>query len=125
MSNIEAFPISARRQSEYEALVAAAPTALEAIPGAVYICDREGWLVGYNREAAAAWGREPNLTDSKERFCGSHRLFMLDGTPLSHAECPMAEAVRTGAQTRNAEVIMERPDGSRITALVNIRPLRD
>jgi PAS domain-containing protein len=37
----------------------------------------------------------------------------------------MAEAARAGTHTRNAEVIMERPDGSRITALVNIRPLKD
>lgn len=125
MTNVEAFPVAARRLTEYEALVAAAPSALDAIPGAVYICDHEGWLVRYNAEAAALWGREPSLTDTKERFCGSHRLFLLDGTPLSHAECPMAEAVKTGAHTRNTEVIMERADGSRITALVNIRPLKD
>lgn len=37
----------------------------------------------------------------------------------------MAEAVRSGAATRNAEVIMDRPDGTRVTALVNIRALRD
>ena len=37
----------------------------------------------------------------------------------------MAEAIRTGAAARNAEVVIERPDGSRIAALVNIRPLRD
>jgi PAS domain S-box-containing protein len=37
----------------------------------------------------------------------------------------MADAVRSGTATRNAEVIMERPDGSRFTALVNIRALRD
>lgn len=125
MSNVEAFPVSSRRLTEYEALVAAGPSTLDAIPGAVYICDHEGWLVRYNAEAAALWGREPSLTDTKERFCGSHRLFLLDGTPLSHAECPMADAVKKGTHTRNAEVIVERPDGSRIIALVNIRPLKD
>ena len=61
----------------------------------------------------------------KERFCGSHRLFLLDGTPLRHEDCPMADAVRSGTATRNAEVVMERPDGSRFTALVNIRALKD
>jgi PAS domain S-box-containing protein len=125
MSNVEEFPVSARRLTEYEALIAAAPSALDAIPGAVYLCDRDGWLVRYNNEAAALWGRTPTLGEEKERFCGSHRLFLLDGTPLAHQDCPMAEAVRTGAATRNAEVIFERPDGSRITALVNIRALRD
>jgi PAS domain S-box-containing protein len=125
MSNVEEFPLSARRLSEYEALTAAAPNALDAIPGAVYICDQEGWLVRYNNEAVELWGREPKLDEARERFCGSHRLFLLDGTPLAHADCPMADAVRSGTTTRNAEVIMERPDGSRFTALVNIRALRD
>ncbi len=37
----------------------------------------------------------------------------------------MAEAIRTGTATRNAEVMIEKPDGSRFVALVNIRPLRD
>src|SRR5689334_13048582 len=125
MSTVEEFPATARMLTEYEALVAAAPNALDAIPGAVYICDRDGWLVRYNAEAAELWGRAPRLKEAKERFCGSHRLFLLDGTPLPHAECPMAQAIRVGTPTRNAEVVMERPDGSHITALVNIRALRD
>lgn len=38
MSNVEDFPVSARRQStEFEALVAAGHAALEAIPGAVWV----------------------------------------------------------------------------------------
>jgi PAS domain S-box-containing protein len=125
MSNVEEFPVGAHRLTEYEALVVAAPSALDAIPGAVYICDHEGWLIRYNTEAAELWGRSPDLDKHRERFCGSHRLFLLDGTPLAHADCPMAEAVRVGTETRNAEVVMERPDGSRFTALVNIRALRD
>ncbi|MEF0942867.1 PAS domain S-box protein [Rhizobium sp. BR 362] len=125
MSNVEEFPISALRWTEFEAIVAAAPSVLEAIPGAVYVCDHDGWVVCYNSEAAMLWGRQPSLTDSKERFCGSHLLFFPDGTPLPHEECPMADAVKSGTETRNAEVVIERPDGTRITALVNVRPLRD
>jgi PAS domain-containing protein len=125
MSNVQEFPTAARTLTEYEALVAAAPSALDAIPGAVYVCDHEGWLVRYNNEAAELWGRTPDLRQHSERFCGSHRLFLLDGTPLPHDDCPMAEAVRVGTPTRNAEVVMERPDGTRVTALVNIRALRD
>lgn len=124
MSNIEEFPLPARRLSEYDALVAAAPSVLDAIPGAVYLCDHEGWLVRWNREAAELWGRTP-LEDRRERFCGSHALFLLDGTPLAHEVCPMATAVLTGKEARNEEVVIERPDGSRLVALVNIRPLKD
>lgn len=98
---------------------------LDAIPGAVYVCDHEGWLVRYNAEAAELWGRAPPLNEKRERFCGSHGLFLLDGTPLRHEVCPMATAVFSGNPTRNAEVVVERPDGSRIVVLVNIRALRD
>jgi PAS domain S-box-containing protein len=125
MSNVEELPRGNRRLTEYEALIASAPSTLDAIPGAVYVCDKDGRLVRYNAEAATFWGREPTLNDSNERFCGSHRLYLVNGTPLPHDECPMALAVMDGAAARNAEVVIERPDGSRLTALVNIRPLRD
>ena len=53
----------------------------------------------------------------------AHKLFRPDGTFMPHAQCPMAEVV-TGklSEVRDAEVIIERPDGSRITVVVNIRP---
>lgn len=123
MATAEATESLPQDQSEYDALVAAPAGVLEAIPGAVYICDAAGWLIRYNSEAARLWGREP--ASGSARFCGSHLLFLSDGTPLPHEDCPMAEAVRTGEGARNAEVVIERPDGGRITALVNIRALRD
>ncbi|WP_116285580.1 PAS domain-containing protein, partial [Rhizobium sp. LCM 4573] len=125
MSNIEELPLPSRKLSEYDALLAAAPSVLDAIPGAVYLCDHDGWLVRFNREAAELWGRAPPLEDKRERFCGSHALFLPDGTPLAHELCPMATAVFTGKESRSAEVVIERPDGSRFVALVNIRPLKD
>ncbi|MGY6156303.1 PAS domain-containing sensor histidine kinase [Paraburkholderia graminis] len=123
MSNVERFSSTAQNMTELQALLAATPGALDAIPGAVYLCDREGWLLRCNAEATELWGRTPTM--GKQRFCGSHRLFRLDGEPVAHDQCPMADAVFHGAATRNAEIVMERPDGSRIVALVNIRPLRD
>lgn len=125
MSIAQSLPDTSPPLTEFDALVAAAPGALDAIPGAVYLCDSEGWLIRYNAEAARLWGRTPPLQGRQVRFCGSYRLFLLDGTPLPHEECPMAQAVLDGTSTRNAEVVMERPDGERFTALVNIRPLRD
>jgi PAS domain S-box-containing protein len=124
MANIEEFPAAARKPTEYEALLSAPANVWDAIPGAVYLCDHEGWLVRYNAAAATLWGRAPELSSSAPRFCGSHKLFLPNGEPLAADQCPMAEAVRAGAETRNGEVIVERPDGSRMFALVNIRPLR-
>ncbi|HYE92590.1 MAG TPA: ATP-binding protein, partial [Terriglobales bacterium] len=59
-----------------------------------------------------------------DRFCGSLRLYRPDGTRLPHDECPMADALG-GRVQRNLEVQIERPDGSRRWALVNIAPIHD
>ncbi|HET7411449.1 MAG TPA: PAS domain S-box protein, partial [Pararhizobium sp.] len=98
---------------------------LELIPVAVYICDRDGLILQYNRRAAELWGRSPKLSDTTERFCGSYRLYRLDGGPISHAECPMADALRTGVPVRDQEAVVERPDGTRVVALVNIDVIRN
>ena len=122
MSSIQELP---ERLSEYESLISMSTDTLDAFPGAVYLCDSEGWVVRYNTEAARLWGRVPVLGRDGDRFCGSYQLFLLDGTPLPVDECPMAMAIKAGVETRNADVVLQRPDGSRLVALVNIRALRD
>jgi hypothetical protein len=41
-----------------QALPAATPGALDAIPGAVYFCDREGWLLHCNAQATDRWAKK-------------------------------------------------------------------
>ena len=96
---------------------------IEVLPAAVYVCNAEAVVVSYNRRAAELWGREPRLGDTDEKYCGAHRLYHLDGTFLPHRETPMELVLRTGEPARDREVIIERPDGSQITVLVNIAPL--
>jgi PAS domain S-box-containing protein len=96
---------------------------LETLPAAVYVCDAQGIVVAHNHRAAELWGRTPSPGDTDEKYCGSHKLFHPDGVPLPHHETPMAAVLRTGIPARDKEVVIERPDGSRITALVNIAPL--
>jgi PAS domain S-box-containing protein len=98
---------------------------LDLLPVAVYVCDRDGRIIKYNRRAAELWGREPDLTSSDERFCGSHKLFLPDGTYIHHGQSPMAEVLRTGISARGVESIMERPDGRRLICLASIDPLYD
>lgn len=100
-------------------------TVLDNLPIGVYTCDRDGILVEFNRKAAELWGRSPRPGDTEQRFCGAHKLFHLDGRPLPHAATPMADVLRTGQPARDQEVIIERLDGTRVTALVNIDPLHD
>ena len=95
-------------------------------PTATYLIDADGVIVKFNDLATKLWGREPVLGDTDEKFCGSHQMFLLDGTPLPHDECPMAQVVSGAiASATDAPVVIERPDGSRVTVIVNIRPLRD
>ena len=95
-------------------------------PVAVYSCDRAGVIQNFNRRAAELWGRVPAVGDTDERFCGSFKLFRPDGSFMPHERCPMAEVVAgTISEARDAEVIIERPDGSRVTVIVNILPLRN
>ena len=95
-------------------------------PVAVYSCDAAGVIQEFNRRAVELWGCEPVLGDTDKRFCGSFKLFRPDGTYMPHEQCPMAEVVAgTLAEARDGEVLIERPDGSRITVIVNIRPLKN
>jgi PAS domain S-box-containing protein len=97
----------------------------EQVPFAIYICDREGLVLRYNHRAAELWGRSPKLGDPNERFCGSYRMFRPDGSLLPHHQCPMADVLRTGVSVRGQEVHIERPDGSRGIALVDIEAVKD
>jgi PAS domain S-box-containing protein len=97
----------------------------EELPFAVYVCDPNGLVRRYNRRAAELWGRSPKLGDPNERFCGSHRMFRPDGSLLPHHQCPMADVLRTGVSVRQQEVHIERPNGLRGIALVDIEAIKD
>lgn len=100
-------------------------TLFELCPAAVYSCDATGVVEKFNRHAVGLWGRQP-VGGGDERFCGSFKLFAPGGDFMPHADCPMADVVSGKlAEVRDAEVIIERPDGSRITVVVNIRPLKN
>src|SRR4030095_7501086 len=91
-------------------------------PMAVYTIDASGVILEFNRHAAELWGRKPALGDTDQRFCGSFKMFRPDGSFMPHEQCPMAEVVSGKvSEVHNGEVLIERPDGSHVTVLVNIR----
>ena len=98
---------------------------LDLLPAAVYVCAPDGTILRFNRRAAELWGRAPLINDPRDRFCGAYRLYRPDGELLPHDQCPMADILRDGIPVIDQEVVIERPDGSRGVALVNIRPLKD
>ena len=95
------------------------------LPTAAYMCDTDGLITYFNRPAVQLWGREPRLRDPADRYCGSFRLFAVDGSPLRHDECWMALTLRTGKEFNRQEIVIERADGSRINALAHANPIRD
>jgi PAS domain S-box-containing protein len=101
-------------------------TLFELGPSAVYSCDARGVIQDFNRRATEFWGRTPARGDDSERFCGSLRMYRPDGSFMPHDECPMAWVVSGKVpEVNDEEVIVERPDGSRVTAIVNIRTLKN
>jgi PAS domain S-box-containing protein len=98
---------------------------VELMPVAVYVCDTSGIIQSYNNRAVELWGRKPKSGDTAQRYCASLRLYSPEGKLVPHQESQMAEVLRTGVPAHDAEVVIERPDGSCITALVNIAPLRN
>ena len=113
------------RVASGESALTNADELFDALPAAVYVCDCDGLIVRYNRRAAELWGRAPKVGDPLDRFCGSHRLFQLDGLPLPHSACQMADVLRSGVPVRDQAVIIGRPDGSRVVVQINIETLRD
>ncbi len=98
---------------------------LERLPVGAYTCDPEGLITYYNRHAVRLWGRAPRLNDPDERFCGSFRLFAVDGSPITHDRCWMALALKTNEGYNEREIVVERPDGKRLTALAHANPIRN
>jgi PAS domain S-box-containing protein len=98
---------------------------LEAVPAAAYTCDPDGLITHFNQRAVELWGRAPKVNDPEDRFCGSFRLFASDGSAISHDQCWMALALNQNQQFNGQEILIERPDGTRVTALAHANPLHD
>jgi PAS domain S-box-containing protein len=97
---------------------------IEALPIAIYTCNKDGIITFYNETAAKLWGRHPQI--NQDSWCGSWKIWRSDGiTPFPLDECPMAIALQTGQKIQGIEIIIERPDGSRRHVLPHPQPLWD
>jgi PAS domain S-box-containing protein len=117
--------ITARRRAE-EAVRESERSNRELVEGlgvAVYTTDADGRITHFNDEAAALWGRSPEI--GQDMWCGSWRLYWPDGRPMRHDECPMAVTLKENRPVRGAEAIAERPDGGRVTFVPYPTPLRN
>lgn len=53
---------------------------LQGLPAAIYTCDADGRVALFNGAAADLWGREPRI--GTDLWCGSWRIYRVDGSPL-------------------------------------------
>jgi PAS domain S-box-containing protein len=84
---------------------------VEALPVAIYATDAQGRLTWFNAAAATLSGRAPEI--GTDQWCVAWKIFLPDGTPLPHDQCPMALALKGGRVPGGIECIAERPDGTR------------
>jgi PAS domain S-box-containing protein len=95
---------------------------LDMLPVATLVCDAAGTILQYNRHAVAIWGRAPAPGQNHRDFVSSAHFFRMDGTPM--AASLVESVLTTGEPVRDAELRVERPDGSEVYVSVNIDPLR-
>jgi FOG: PAS/PAC domain len=98
---------------------------LEKLPAGAYTCDPEGLITYFNPHAVQLWGRAPKLNDPVDRFCGSFKLFSTNGSPIAHDRCWMALALQRDKEFNGHEIVIERPDGQRLTVLAHANPIHD
>jgi two-component system, chemotaxis family, CheB/CheR fusion protein len=96
---------------------------IDALPAPVYVTDPAGRITYFNEAAAALWGYRPKL--HSDQWCGSWRLYWLDGTPMPHDQCPMAIVLKQGRAIRGGQAMAERPDGTLVPFMAFPTPLRD
>ncbi len=95
-------------------------------PIAMYSCDRAGVIQAYNRGAVKLWQREPKPGDTDAQFRSSFKTYLADGTLLPDTNTLMTRVLKgEAAGAHDLEVVVERPDGSRLTLVVNVVPLFD
>jgi two-component system, sensor histidine kinase PdtaS len=98
---------------------------LEKLPAGAYTCDADGLITYFNPQAVELWGRAPALNDPVDRFCGSFKLFATDGSPIAHDQCWMALALTKNEAYNGQAIVIERPDGRRLTVLAHANPIHD
>jgi PAS domain S-box-containing protein len=96
---------------------------IAAIPAAIYTTDAQGKITYFNQAVAELAGRSPTI--GSDEWCVTWKLYHPNGTPLPYEQCPMAIALKESRAIRNAEIVAERPDGTRVPFIPYPTPLRD
>jgi PAS domain S-box-containing protein len=109
---------------EREAERARLEAIIREMPGGVVIADATGRLIlgndQYERLVRKKFGEFGSVGETD-----GFRAFHPDGRPIAPDEGPLARALWRGEPVRNAEVMIERDDGSRVIIVVNATPIKN
>jgi PAS domain-containing protein len=96
---------------------------IERLQAPVYVTDPNGVVTFFNSACTAFTGRMPEV--GKDLWCVTWKLYAIDGTPLPHDACPMAQAIKQSKPIRGAYADAERPDGTKVRFTPFPTPLYD
>ena len=107
-----------RARADLEALVDTSPV------GVLVFDARTGNPVSVNREAKRIVGDLCAPDRSAEQLLEIMTIRRADGREISLQEFPLAQALSSATTVRAEEIVLQSPDGRRVTTLVNATPIR-
>jgi PAS domain S-box-containing protein len=96
---------------------------VESLPAAVFTCDALGRVELFNDATSKLFGFVPRV--GEDNWAAPMRIYRPDGTPLPWEECPMVRTLRDGKPVLGEEVVIERPDDTRVNVMPHPQPLFD
>ncbi len=116
--NARRYGAEQRAKADLEALVNTSPVGVLVFDAA----SRE--VVTFNREAQRILGIAQSPEHSLTRRLDAIAFRRLDGSDVPTHELPLERAIRSGETERAAEFVIQRPDGERVSVLINTTPIR-
>lgn len=98
---------------------------LRLLPIAACLYDINGRIIFYNESAVRIWGKKPALDQSGGIYNGPSPAYTSEGIYLEHDVASLLRMVREGRSCDDWQVVLERPDGSRILVKGTLSPLKD
>ena len=115
---------NARRYREEQRARADLETLVNTSPVGVVVFDaRTGAPVSLNREARRIVDGLRNPDQSAEDLLATLTVRRADGREISLRDFPLAQALSTGETIRAEEIVIQVPDGRRITTIINATPI--
>src|ERR1700710_443361 len=87
---------------------------LNILPVAAYVCDMDGFIKSYNGEAIRLWGKKPVTGPDGARYDGPCKVYRDNGEYIPHDQTSAAACLIYGIPSKDLDIIIERPDNSRI-----------